>query len=116
MIVVESSEKNQEETFAQYAYRRYLGTSVVASTTIKSFFDEDGAIWKPGSRVFLSEPLIDVNQELIISTVTFTLSESTGIQTDLDLKYVQSYSTAPVSSREARRATGAFGQLAGAFR
>jgi prophage tail gpP-like protein len=116
LVILETSDIGQQESFADYVNRRFLGNSVTATVKVKSFFDPNGQLWLVGSRVFVNEPLVDINQELIISSVTFALSESDGISTTLELKVPETYSSNGGTSPAAtRRGTGAFGNLLGAL-
>ena len=61
------------------------------------------------------EELVDLDHELVISDLDFSLSESSGFEATLTLKIPETYTIDPSKVFTARRSTGIFGDLLKAF-
>lgn len=115
LVVITTGQEVEQDKLAQYIHRRLAGDSVTASVVLKTPYDKDGNLWGVGQRIWLNEPIVDIDQELIISSVDFTLDESSGFKTTLGLKVPETYTIDPAQARAARRSTGIFGNILKAF-
>lgn len=113
-IVLSTGTDDQQKRFSQYVHRRLSGDSVSATVKVKSAYNKEGVLWGVGDRVWLDEPLIDIDQEMVVSELTFDLNDQ-GFSTTLKLKVPETYTIDPAAARPARKSIGFFGDLLRAF-
>ncbi len=105
--VITDGKKQTQDKLEKYINRRLNGDGKKASVTVKSPYDKNGNLWGVGQRVWIKEPVIDVDQELLIAEMTMSLSEQ-GYETQLSLQVPQTFSITPATPVTVRRSKGFF--------
>ena len=100
-----------ETEFADYANHRFAGDEKTAEIVVKSAFDKQGRLWDINQKVHLTEPFVDIDDELLIADYALNLDEGSGLTVTLGLRVPQTYapgSTSTLFARRARRRSGGF--------
>ncbi len=98
-IVISNGEEKQQENLANYANRRINGDGIKVNLTVKSLYDKNGKVWAIGDRVWLREPNMDIDNELIISDLTFSISQTSGTNVQMNLKVPQTFTLTKPSNK-----------------
>lgn len=107
-VIISDGDSEKQENLTTYINRRLTGDGVKVSLTVKSPYDKNGNLWGVGQRVWLKEPAVNVDQELIISDLTFSVSDSSGFEAKMDLQVPETFSITPATPITIRRSKGWF--------
>lgn len=115
LMFLNNEKPDAEETYASYLNRRFAGQMVTATVDVKSLLDKDGAPWQLANMVNIFEPTAELNDTLIISGRTISVTPDTGLTITLALSSPEAYMTGVVATpsrrRSVRRASASFAPL-----
>lgn len=118
-IISSTGTEPDQQDFGEFAKRRFAGNVLSATITVKSAFRNpaqgDREAWGINQLVFVDEPVVDVQQRLLISAVEFSLTEGTGFQTVLTLRLPEVFSDDDAERPKVRRAKGEFSEQLASF-
>lgn len=109
IVYVENNTGEANDDFGEFVKSRFTGDAITASLSVKSHRNPEGDIWSPGQLVWLDEPLLSVEQFLVVSEVQFLLGDD-GFAANLSLKVPSAYT--PGQSKPlgpSGRSNGVFG-------
>ncbi len=65
------------------------------SYTLQGWRDPKGALWRPNALVKVEDPWLGIERDLLIVSAAFTLSETGGSTTELELAPKEAYELLP---------------------
>lgn len=86
----EDTDKEGAKDRAKNRKDRAAGHSLTAEVEVQGFRDEGGKLWEPGHLVWMESPFLDIAQDMLIESVTWTQSEA-GSVSNLTLKDPRAY-------------------------
>ena len=96
------TDEGTAQQMAEWNKARAVGDSLSATVTLPTFKDPDGDIWWPNKLVRVKSEPVNLDRELLISAVMFSVSEN-GSQCELELKHPASYTPKPQKGKSIRR-------------
>ena len=105
LVIIESGPEQAQRKLAQYVAHRATGNAISVNVTCKSPFDPDGNLWDLGHRVYIENPVLGLDDDLIVYQIEFAITESQGFEARLGLRPESAYTSIPVERREVRRAS-----------
>ncbi len=85
-VVVTAAEPGDRADFrkqAEWEVHRRWGRSVRCNLVSPGWLNPDGGLWKPNQLVTVIDPVLDVSDELLITTVTLSRSAEDGTKAEL---------------------------------
>lgn len=98
---------------AEWTKARAVGDSLSVSVNLPTFQDPDGNIWWPNTLVRVQSQPLNIDRELLISSVRFSVSEG-GTECSLEFKHPASYTPKPTGTKSIRRGRSTASATSGA--
>ncbi len=80
---------------AQWEASTRAGHALKVSYTLQGWRDPKGALWRPNALVKVEDPWLGIERDLLIVSVAFTLSDTGGSTTELELAPKEAYELLP---------------------
>ena len=100
----------QMKARAEWQKRYSYGQSIKVDARLPGFRQESGELWRPNLLVPVLSPRLTADLELLVASVTFTLSPHGGGVTDLRLGPIEGYTPDPGSVRASKVPRGKKGR------
>lgn len=107
--VVVSEGQGEGVTFqdrANWEVRVAAGKSRRVRYTVPGWRGRTGALWRPNTRVMVQDAYLDLSRELLISNVTYSLSNEGGTLTELQVAPVDAYALIAERPQRGRESGG----------
>lgn len=85
---------------ALWQARRDAGGSVNVKVTVPGWRQEDGRLWQVNERIPVILPQLGFEEELLVATTSFSLTDREGAQTILTLAPPEAFTPEPVAPRD----------------
>lgn len=85
IIVEEDTDRGRAKTRAEMRRNRSAGEALRASATLQGFRDDGGLVWEPNRLVWVESAFLQITQDMLIESVTFSQSSHQGSTTRLSL-------------------------------
>lgn len=77
----EDTTKDRAKKRAKNRKNRAAGNALKATITTQGFRDDGGKLWTPGALTFTQSPFLDISQDMLIESVSYTQSDGGSIAT-----------------------------------
>lgn len=91
---------------ANWEVRIAAGKSRRVRYTVPGWRGREGALWRPNTRVKVQDAYLDLDRELLISNVTYSLGLDGGTLTEIQVAPVDAYALIPEQAKRGGRESG----------
>lgn len=87
----EDSTPGRARKRAQHEGDRAEGFSISATITTQGWRDDGGQVWQPNYLIFVSSPMLKIEQDMLIESVTFEQDDSGGSTAQIHVVHPKAY-------------------------
>lgn len=99
IVVEEDTDRDRAERRGEARRNRAAGNALKATVTLQGFRDEGGAVWTPNRLVWMLSSFLQIEQDMLVETITFTQDEQKGSVVKLGLVDPKAYDTDNAAGR-----------------
>lgn len=91
IVVEEDTDRKRAKKRAESRRNRAAGEALRASVTLQGFRDDDGAVWEPNRLIWMESDFLQIQQDMLVETLTFSQDERSGSLTKIGLVDPKAY-------------------------